>query len=83
MQTEKKLFSGGITGALCLLVCVILAFSYQKLKKIGLNVEYTPTATVGEEVRFLFTAGDNVQRIKIFSDKGSLGTIKTVQNKAE
>lgn len=83
MHTGKKLISGGITGALCLLVCVLLAFSYQKLKKIGLNVEYTPTATIGEEVRFLFTAGDNVQRIKIFSDKGSLGTIKTLQNKAE
>jgi Mannosyl-glycoprotein endo-beta-N-acetylglucosaminidase len=83
MQTKKNFLRGELMGALCLLVCVLLAFSYQKLKKIGLNVEYTPTATVGEEVRFLFTAGDNVQRIKIFSDKGSLGTIKTVQNRAE
>ncbi len=83
MQSKKNLLRGGITGALCLLVCVLLAFSYQKLKKIGLNVEYTPSAMVGEEVKFLFTAGDNVQRIKIFSDKGSLGTIRTVQNKAE
>lgn len=83
MQTEKKLFRGGLIGALCLLVCVLVAFSYQKLKRVGLNVEYTPSASVGEEVRFLFIAGDNVQRIKIFSDRGSLGTIKTVQNKAE
>jgi Mannosyl-glycoprotein endo-beta-N-acetylglucosaminidase len=83
MQTKNTFLRGGLMGALCLLVFVLLAFSYQKLKKIGLNVEYTPTATVGEEVRFLFTAGDNVQRIKIFSDKGSLGTIKTIQNKAE
>ncbi|MES2517465.1 MAG: glucosaminidase domain-containing protein [Bacteroidota bacterium] len=53
------------------------------MKKIGLSVEYVPMATVGEEVRFMFTAGDNIQRIKIFSDRGSLGTIKTIQNKAE
>lgn len=83
MKTEKNLLRGGILGSLCLLVFVLFAFSYQKLKKIGLNVEYTPTASVGEEVRFLFTAGDNVQRIKIFSDKGSLGTIKTIQNRAK
>ncbi|MCU0467101.1 MAG: glucosaminidase domain-containing protein [Arcicella sp.] len=83
MQTEKTMLRGGLIGALCLLTIVLLAFSYQKLKKIGLSVEYVPTATVGEEVRFIFTAGDNVQRIKIFSDKGSLGTIKTNQNKAE
>ena len=83
MNAILKLSRGGLTGVLCLLVVMLLAFSYQKIKKIGLNVEYTPTATVGEEVRFLFTAGDNVQRIKIFSDKGSLGTIKTVLNKAE
>ena len=83
MQTEKNLLRGGLVGVSCFLVVMLFAFSYQKLKKIGLNVEYTPTASVGEEVKFLFTAGDNVQRIKIFSDKGSLGTIKTVQNKAE
>ncbi len=83
MNAIKKFSRGGIMSALCLLLVVLFAFSYQKLKKIGLNVEYAPSASVGEEVRFLFTAGDNVQRIKIFSDKGSLGTIKTVQNKAE
>lgn len=83
MQMNKKLFRGGMISALCLLGIALLAFSYQKLKKIGLSVEYVPTATVGEEVRFLFNAGDNIQRIKIFSDKGSLGTIKTSQNKAE
>ena len=83
MQSEKNLLRGGLIGVSCFLVVMLFAFSYQKLKKIGLNVEYTPTASVGEEVKFLFTAGDNVQRIKIFSDKGSLGTIKTVQNKAE
>jgi len=83
MKTENNLLCGGIVGSLYLLVFVLLAFSYQKLKKIGLNVEYASTANVGEQVRFLFTAGDNVQRIKIFSDKGSLGTVKTVQNKAE
>ena len=83
MNAILKLSRGGLTGVFCFLAIILLAFSYQKLKKIGLNVEYTPTASVGEEVKFLFTAGDNVQRIKIFSDKGSLGTIKTVQNKAE
>ena len=83
MNAILKFSRGGFTSILCLLGVILLAFSYQKLKKIGLNVEYAPTASVGEEVRFLFTAGDNVQRIKIFSDKGSLGTIKTIQNKAE
>lgn len=83
MQSEKNLLRGGLIGVSCFFGVMLFAFSYQKLKKIGLNVEYTPIASVGEEVKFLFTAGDNVQRIKIFSDKGSLGTIKTVQNKAE
>lgn len=83
MQTKNTFLRGGFVGALCLLVCVLLALSHQKLKKIGLNVEYAPTANVGEEVRFLFTAGDNVQRIKIFSDKGSLGMVKIDQNRAE
>lgn len=83
MKTENNLFRIKILGVVCLLVFVLFAFSYQKLKKVGLNVEYSPIASVGEEVKFVFTAGDNVQRIKIFSDKGSLGTTKTFQNKAE
>jgi Mannosyl-glycoprotein endo-beta-N-acetylglucosaminidase len=83
MQAKLKLSRGVIMCALWLLLALVLAFSYQKLKKIGLNVQYVPTAIVGEEVRFLFTVGDNVQRIKIFSDKGSLGTVKTIENKAE
>ena len=83
MQLEKNLLRVGFTGVFCLLIALFFAFSHQKLKKIGLNVEYTPTASVGEEVKFLFTVGDNVYRIKIFSDKGSLGTTKTFQNKAE
>ena len=83
MQTEKKLLRGLLVVALCSLVVVLVAFSHRKLTKVGLSVEYTPTAIVGEEVRFLITAGDNVNRIKVFSDKGSLGTLKTVQNRAE
>ena len=83
MQTKNTFLRGGFMGGLCLLVCVLLALSHQKLKKIGLNIEYAPTANVGEEVRFLFTAGDNVQSIRIFSDKGSLGMVKIDQNRAE
>ena len=52
MQTKKTILRGGLMGASCLLVCVLLAFSYQKLKKIGLSVEYAPTASVGEKVKF-------------------------------
>lgn len=67
----------------CLLGFSVLGFTYQKLKRTGLSVDHVPSASVGEEVRFIFSAGDNVQRIKIFSDRGSLGTIKTIQNKAK
>jgi hypothetical protein len=76
-------FQGRIIAFFCIIGVFLLAFSSQKLKRVGLHVEYTPTATVGEEVLFTFSAGENIQRIKIFSDKGSLGIIKANQNKAE
>jgi hypothetical protein len=83
MLLLKSITRGGIIKMACLLGFFVLGFTYQKLKRTGLSVDYVPSASVGEEVRFIFSAGDNVQRIKIFSDRGSLGTIKTVQNKAE
>lgn len=83
MPLLKYITCAGIVKMGCLLGFFVLGFTYQKLKRTGLSVDYVPSASVGEEVRFIFSAGDNVQRIKIFSDKGSLGTIKTVQNKAE
>ena len=80
MLLIKRIKRGEIIKMACFLGFFMLGFTYQKLKRTGLSVDYVPSANVGEEVRFIFSAGDNVQRIKIFSDKGSLGTIKTVHN---
>lgn len=83
MLLLKSITRSGIIKMTCLLGFFFWGFTSQKLKRTGLSVDYVPSANVGEEVRFIFSAGDNVQKIKIFSDKGSLGTIKTAQNKAE
>ncbi|MEA5139298.1 glucosaminidase domain-containing protein [Arcicella rigui] len=62
---------------------IFFAFTNQKLKRIGLNVEYTPTAQVGEEVRFHFNASDEIYLVRIYSDNQSLGTAKIYDNSAE
>lgn len=83
MLLLKSITRSSIFKVAYLLGFFVLGFTSQKLKRTGLSVNYVPSAKVGEDVRFIFSTGDNVQRIKIFSDKGSLGTVKTVQNRAE
>ena len=78
----KSNFPNQVIGIL-FLGLIFFAFTNQKLKRIGLNVEYTPTAQVGEEVHFHFSASDNIYLVRIYSDNKSLGTAKIDDNSAD
>ncbi|MBB6002401.1 glucosaminidase domain-containing protein [Arcicella rosea] len=77
----KTVFSNQVISIL-LLGLVFFAFSSQKLNRFTFNVEYVAKAQVGDEVKFIFHVGDNVQRVKVYSDNRSLGTAFVAYNKA-
>lgn len=78
----KSCFPNQVIGIL-FLGLIFFAFTNQKLKRIGLNVEYTPSAQVGDEVHFHFNASDNIYLVRIYSDNQSLGTAKIDDNSAD
>lgn len=77
----KTSFNNQVISIL-LLGLVFFAFSSQKINRYEFNVEYVTTAQVGDEVKFIFHVGDNVQRVKVYSDNKSLGTAMVESNKA-
>lgn len=77
----KTVFNNQVISIL-LLGLIFFAFSSQKLNRFTFNVEYAAKAQVGDEVKFVFHVGDNVQRVKVYSDNRSLGTAFVASNKA-
>ncbi|MDR6564783.1 MULTISPECIES: glucosaminidase domain-containing protein [unclassified Arcicella] len=78
----KTSFFNQVIGIL-LLGFILFAFTpSNKINRFVFNVDYEKKVQVGDDVSFIFRVGDNVHRVKVYSDNKSLGTAMVESNKA-
>ena len=65
----------------------LILFVFQTIlanpQKFGMTVDYPTSVMVNETTTFLFSAGDDVEAIKVFVNGNSLGTASMFKNRAE
>jgi hypothetical protein len=78
----RQYFKIGIVAAVLSILIISLSFREKKFNRTGILAEYPPIVLMGQEVHFAFVAGDNVHKIRVFSDGKSLGSTQVQKNKA-
>jgi len=67
------------------LFLILFAFknSFAVPQKFGMTVDYPTSVLVNETTTFLFSAGDDIEAIKVFVNGNSLGSVSIFKNRAE